>query len=541
MAGRSSQRALLMAAAALGVSSTVFLGYLSHLTSPNHLLVYHYPGDPAALYVPVIANVLLLAAACFAAFFFPREGTILHRLIWSLVLCIYPWFFIKNVCNFMRLSPPHAFSLVIFGLCFSGFLLLTLVRSDVMNHAFAWLRSFGVTIFVASGLVGAFALLEATWFGVEGRHLNEQPVLGAVARPLSANPHGPVLWIVLDELGYRQLYENRLPGLQLPAFDQLRGESTVFSNVQPAGFDTEIVLPALMSGNAADHIRSSADGRLFIHDSRGWHSFDQHDTVFADADALGYRSSVVGSYNPYCRILPAVLDSCFWSNRGSTGGFIANSGIIPNLLQPIRMFASKFPRFLGLGGKSLSPEDEQEGKWHTEEFIELARASDVALANSQNTFLLLHMPIPHPEGIWDRQTNRFAINRSNYVDNLVLADEFMAHVRRLLEANGQWDSATVIVMGDHAWRTKMWTDRPSFKRDDWLASDGGKFDPRPGYLIKLPNQHTPATVENAFPAMQTRPLLDELVRGQIANPAQLQQWVARHAGNSELSQGSARP
>jgi hypothetical protein len=114
------------------------------------------------------------------------------------------------------------------------------------------------------------------------------------------------------------------------------------------------------------------------------------------------------------------------------------------------------------------------------------------------------------------------------VDNLALADDYLAHVRRLLEAAGQWESTTVVIMGDHAWRTQLlWKGSPGWNRDDQLASDGGRFDPRPAYLVKLPYQHTADTVATSFAAVRTRPLLDQLLQGRITSPAQLQQWVAR--------------
>ena len=482
MIDRRLTRQAALVAAAIGISSAVFLGDLSHLTSSPHLFLFHFPGRVPVIFISVITDVLLLAAACFAAFSFLPDGGMLHRLFWSLILCVYPWLFIKNICSFMRVQSPHVVSLVMFGLCVAGFLLLAFVRTDAMNRAFVQLQAFGLTIFVACGIVGTFALFEAAWFAFKARHLNDRTAFQTVSTPASIPAHRRVLWIILDELGYRELYEGRVPGLHLPAFDRFRGEYTVFSNVQPAGLETQIVLPALMTGRAVDYIKSSPEGGLRIHDSRGWRPFDQHDTVFGDADALGYRSSVVGWFNPYCRILPSVLDSCFWTNRSATEGFLSDRGVGPNVLHAITIFASRLPRFLGLSRKTSSIEDRNEVEEHIQEFIELDRAGDVALSDSRNSFLFLHLPIPHPEGIWDRRTGQFAINRSNYVDNLALADNYLAHVRNLLEASGQWDSTTVVIMGDHPWRTQMWKDSPSWNHDDQVASDGGKFDPRPAYF-----------------------------------------------------------
>jgi hypothetical protein len=53
---------------------------------------------------------------------------------------------------------------------------------------------------------------------------------------------------VFDELSYRQGYERRFPALQLPAFDALAAQATVFTHTIPAGIMTEKVLPSLLTG-----------------------------------------------------------------------------------------------------------------------------------------------------------------------------------------------------------------------------------------------------------------------------------------------------
>lgn len=533
------RQVLLLAAIAVGISTTVFAGSLTLLASPTHFVVYHLSGRPSALFVPAIADTLVLATACFAALFRARQGAIAHRALWSCLLCLYPWIFIRNLSAVLGLPFPHRASITVFASCGAIFLVLTLGRSRSVDLAFAKLQRFGKTVLAAVGVVGVFALLQLVSLAVKTRHLNNQVVVDTIRHPISVAPQRRVIWILLDELAFRQLYEHRLTGLQLPAFDQLRAESTVFSNVQPAGIRTEIVLPALITGDAVDHIQSTAEGALTIHDARGWHAFDQRNTVFADADAMGYRTAIVGWFNPYCRILSNVLDSCFWVNHSILDG-ASDRGMLPNLFYPVQLFAEKLPTFLGLH-KGLAPVDVEGGKEHIRDFVELDRASDAALTDPRTNFLFLHMPVPHPSGIWDRQTGKFAVDHSCYVDNLALADDYLAHVRSLLEATGQWSRTTVVIMGDHAWRTQLiWKGSAGWNQDDQLASDGGQFDPRPAYLIKLPYQQTAATVRAAFPAIRTRALLDEILLGQITTPAQLEQWVTgASAAPSVLAQTKA--
>ena len=64
------------------------------------------------------------------------------------------------------------------------------------------------------------------------------------------------------------------------------------------------------------------------------------------------------------------------------------------------------------------------------------------------------MAVPHPGGIYNRSTRTFSTLNATYIDNLALADSYLAHVRSLLKAQGKWDSSAVVIMGDHSWRTK---------------------------------------------------------------------------------------
>jgi hypothetical protein len=518
-----SPRPATLAAVALGVSTIVFLDCVALLTSPTHDAVYHLPGAASALFIPALANILALAALCFLALLATRRHARLDILLWSAILCFLPWIILKNVSVVLGKTVPHRVSASCFALCCLAFLVFAFSSSPVIHRAFETLRGLASAVLASLGILGIATLLLMTRFGLQARHLNDTS-LAALPTPASNRHHGRVLWIVLDELAYRQLYDERLPGLSLPAFDQLRSESTIFTNVQPAGIQTEIILPSLMNGQPVDHIRSSPAGSLFLHNQSGWQPFRQHNTVFSDADALGYRSAVVGWYNPYCRILSAVLSSCFWTGPQQVDDLFPSDHLGSNLFHPLLHLLLKVPHFLHATGPS--PDELADGNAHIHEFLALDHAADAALSDPRNNLLLIHMPIPHPSGIWNRRTQQFAVDHSSYVDNLALADLYLAHVRHLLEASHQWDDTTLLIMGDHAWRTQLiWLKTPAWSAEDERASNGGQFDPRPAYILKLPHQHTPLEISTSFPAVRTRALLDALLAEQITGPTQLQEWV----------------
>ena len=90
-----------------------------------------------------------------------------------------------------------------------------------------------------------------------------------------------------------------------------------------------------------------------------------------------------------------------------------------------------------------------------------------------------------------------------------------------------WDSSVIVIMGDHSWRTSfMWSPMPSWTHEEQVASDGGKFDDRPAYIVKLPHQQQPARIDFPYAAIHTRPLLDALIRNQIRSTGDLSAWAA---------------
>jgi hypothetical protein len=85
-------------------------------------------------------------------------------------------------------------------------------------------------------------------------------------------------------------------------------------------------------------------------------------------------------------------------------------------------------------------------------------------------------------------------------------------------------------MGDHSWRTQsMWKGASSqWTSEDEAASEGGQFDDRPAYIVKLPNQQSRAEVDVPFRAIRTRALFNELLNRRLVTPNDLAGWVSRN-------------
>ena len=183
---------------------------------------------------------------------------------------------------------------------------------------------------------------------------------------------------------------------------------------------------------------------------------------------------------------------------------------------------------------------ESESTFHVADYGSISAAGDKLLLDRSAGFVLLHLPIPHPGGIYNRRTGQLTTGPSTYIDNLALADRYLAHVHSILQESGEWDSSTVFVMGDHGWRTTLlWKGLPGWTEEEERASQGGKFDTRPAYIVKLAGQQNGVRIESPFRATETRSLMDALISQKIRSPEELLAWVQKVAGTEPL-QAQAR-
>jgi hypothetical protein len=526
------------AVAAFGAASLCMLPVLGALVSPTHNAVYHLAGPASALFVPALCNLFFLAFVLTLLLSFAKPSHRFGVLVWSAFLFFMPWIVLKGVSTLYQLAMPHRVSLTVFFLCTLCVLVSVGLWTPSRAHSYTRGLRFGSAALGLAAIFGAILTIQAVWFGWQARHLND-PAYGAAssfapAPPASGTtPHPLVLWVVFDELSHDQLFDSRAPGLSLPNFDRFASQSTVFTRTIPAGIYTELVFPALMTSVDGDAIRVSSNGlRVQLHvpgdDGKpsAWQTFDQHQTVFADAQEMGYRTAIAGWYNPYCRILPSVLTSCFWTGESALSAMFPARTIHENLFHPAIHLLQDIPNFF-FPRRAHVLDQGQSAQLHIDDLNDVTHAADRTLADPSLDFVLLHLPIPHPDGIYDRKHHRLTTGYSTYIDNLALADEYLGHIRQILEQQNRWNSATVLVMGDHSWRTQLlWTKDPRWSTEEQRASHNGKFDDRPFYALKLPGQTTAAQITQPYRANRTKALLDALLLHKINTPEQLAQDVA---------------
>jgi hypothetical protein len=314
-----------------------------------------------------------------------------------------------------------------------------------------------------------------------------------------------IVWLLFDELSYDQAFEHRFPGLSLPALDQFKSESISFSDLQPAGDDTERVLPSFFLGHVISNLRSNLDGWPSIRfaGESSWQRFDPQVTLFADAQRLGWTTGLVGWYNPYCRILAGTLDYCFWRpGNGQWYGTSPDKSAFENAMVPVtnqlREWANR-PNFA------------QEDK-HASDLATLMPQAETLIRNPRVSFIFIHLSVPHPPGIYDRKTSRLS-NRGTYIDNLALADRSLAELMGTIDATSMAAKTMVIVCSDHSWRIKLWRPTPQWTKEEEVASRN-RFDPRPVLMIHLPGERTENDINGPFDDIRLHDIIESMLRGQ---------------------------
>jgi len=521
------------AVTALGATTIIFMVWLAPLASGFHETLYTHPGSVAAVVVPLYIGFFCTWLFWTLVLLLSRHHGIARIIVWTVlavILCrelLEASLALRPTDDPLRpVAFPSTHTNIVFALCMAVLVVaLPVLRYRKPRFALRakWL---GTTILGFVGFSGVLTLLQIASYTWQARNLNTpQPQHQAVAAGTPVPGGHRIVWILFDELSYRQLYEHRFSDLQMPAFDGLAKEATVFTDVRPQGKLTLDVIPALLSGVSDTDIRIPASGAPLSvknSDTGKYQLFNPQQTVFQDAVNAGYSTAVAGWIFPYCRLLPQQLDRCFYA---APGGLVADLSTTQTIAENVKqLFTHPFVDRaveLRLMKRPPAPQPPDVPK---ELYKQLLDHSVADIQDPSVNFLYIHMNIPHPKGYFNRHTGQFVEN-GTYIDNLALADIFLGHIRSALEATGSWDNTTLIIMGDHSWRTYGWSKDMYWTPEEQLASDGGKFDDRPGYIVKLAGQTTPARIDTPFPAIRTRSLVKNLIQNKITTPEQLAAWV----------------
>ena len=435
-------------------------------------------------------------------------------------------------------------------LCLSAVLLVAVFISEIAHWPFAPIWS-GRTAMLLLLPWAVFSFSQSIWEG-GAYHFSSMFPDRLPTRRLARNEQipGRFVWLIFDELDQQFIFDRRPPGLSLEEFDLFRSHALYATNAVPPAGNTLKSLPSLITGKvvsqafpiAPDELELTlADGRRTV--------WSREPNIFAEARKSSLNTALAGWYHPYCRIAGQTLTACFsfleehWESSSTWSEYIRPLNFWDTLrLQAQREFFLG-PVFRRFDGQTYREIDQRLGALlrgeHLRCFLDVRQNALEFLRDPQLTFLFLHIPVPHPQGIYDRRTGAFSLDaHTNYIDNLALADRFLGEARRILESSGSWDDATVLISSDHPFRKHLWADQVFWTAEMDQQTVGREFTTVP-FLLKLPHQTASVTYASQFNTVVTKDLLLAIMHKEIRSSEDACRWLYRHRPDNKSAEAFA--
>lgn len=494
-----------------GIGIIVMLRLLWPHISPLHEDLFHRNLPMTPVYRGVLIDFAVVCAAGIA---------LVHWMDRRDPHCRSPWWIvIAAILASREVSWSHE-ALVVFAaltprttflVCLSCGTLLWFFRRSWYGKAVRFFR-LGL---MAVGCCICWILPQLSWTAVHPEPVQASSFVKALG---AAAPHR-IVWILFDELSRDQTFDHRYPGLALPAFDRFAQESVSFSNVQPDGYMTEFVIPGLMDGQVITGEKTDLDGRFYVKSESApkWHLYAADRTLLADAQQAGWSTGLSGWFLPYCRLYSGQLNDCFRTMRDPVpGGYSRRQSVLWNALAPIRT------PLLQMTGQVRKTSLTQE---HAQDFEDILGHGMAMIADERIGFVLVHLPVPHPPGFYNRGTDMLG-RPGSYVDNLALADKTLGELLQHIAKTAAADRTTVLISSDHSWRIPMWSPAAGWTREDEAALGNRGFDQRPVLMVRLPDERTGTLMTAPFPIIREHELIEMILKHRITTSEQLRDWAA---------------
>ena len=495
----------------IGLASLILVVNYGDLLGGGADVRMHTPLSVARICYAQIADILLVALLLFVLFMLAAR-TRFYPWLRLLAAILIPPYLIQRTQSFFPFDLIEGLVLILL-VVWAAVLLLLLLR---FGKWYRRLMRVGSAIAASLIVFAMCSIAQLMWVATWKPAPNQITAAwnrGPAATLQPPRQHPLLVWIVFDELSYDQVFEHRARDLNMPNFDALRAQSTLFTDTEPAGYHTVKIIPSLLTGKIVDGIRYNFHNRLWVrHEDDGkWAPINGAQTVFADAEQAGWRTAAVGWYNPYCAIYANAIQDCYWTNRDMFDGLMAQDAPFwTNVRTPLQQVVREL-KSPARADRDLCTYDVRH-RYLTE--TDLQQHAFQLLHTDQADFVFLHLAIPHSPNIWSRINGDYTqYCDSSYIDNLALVDRVLGRVVSTLEASPRWNQTTLIVEGDHGWRIDAWNWLPAWTQEDDAASRG-VFDQRPALIIHQPGQSQPQTVAQAWPIIQIHGIVEQVLHGQ---------------------------
>ncbi len=481
---------------------------------------------------PVLLIVLLLAVVMWSGVALARysqRGWVLNLARWTFLLTL------AVLLNGLRVNfPALSLSALLTLLGQVGTVLLIIALS--IPGAFILVRRYRSIIRAAENIVliiSPFILYtfsQVVWPLVQraGTNIADKPP--AATLPTPRFPAVRILWLVFDEMDQHVAFEGRPATVELPEIDRFRREAIYATKTRSPARWTEQSMPALITGKLVSKAEVANPNELMITFQGATKPvpWSLVPNVFSKAREAGVNTALVGWYHPYCRILGGSLTSCSWQPRY---GFPLESTWFERMVW-IRTLIRTIPlaeqlrlekRLESALGINL-PKRNGYAKETIPKDLSILRDAENVATNSAYGLILVHWPIPHPGGIYNRFKNDFApADEGGYLDNLELVDRTLGELRRQMKNANLWDSSVVLITSDHPYRPERWKETWTSEEANSLNNEQvGQYVP---FLLKLPGQKESVTYNRPFNSIIISDLFMALLHHRLSDPKSVVDWL----------------
>jgi Sulfatase len=166
--------------------------------------------------------------------------------------------------------------------------------------------------------------------------------------------------------------------------------------------------------------------------------------------------------------------------------------------------------------------------------VNLMKQARDTLKDERVHFVFIHMPVPHPPGVYDRRTQRMCAC-GNYLDNLKLADDTLGALMREIDQTSRGAPTTVVLSSDHSWRVSLWKANADWTPEEEAVSQG-RFDPRPVFMVHFPGQTSGREVLAPLPELVEYDVIAGMLEGKIRGPQDIEALVQSPREVASLTQ-----
>jgi hypothetical protein len=524
------------------------------ITHPNAYPYYHWKANPAPILLGTMLDLLLLSTILWFAITIVRRSRKPFLLRIARLTFVIMFFMTLSDLLYVKIStipfrllidslikrPRTIFLwLIVLGLLAAVALIIIFVYKLIYRRDQLLKLTTTLVLIFSPFVLVTFGQVASQWLTFKsGVRFVEDTAPPLIQKTQSSRR---VVWVILDEMDFRLSFLNRPSAIQLPAFDRLRSEGLFSENAYPPGGDTVLSLPSLITGRLVSWSHRTAANELMLTfaDTNQTVPWSTQPNVFSRARAMGFNTGLAGWYHPYCRIIGNSLTKCSWET--ASGGFLPDKSIA-NLVS-YSNHVGVIRSMLRIGEVAAIPESVREAmapregavwrKYDLENYENIHREALGLVGDPDLQLILVHYPIPHPPGIYDRSRHDFSFDSSScYLDNLELADRTLDELRRQMEKAGLWESTAVLISSDHRLRAdRLWQHniiwQAPFTKVDPIVFHSIR-DERVPFILKIAGEKTALSYERPFNTVLSHDLMLAILAGELSTESEVVKWLDQH-------------